>query len=239
MPNLTIMVDQVAGLRESMTFGGLDPAAAAVLAELAGADCIGVHLREDRLLTQEKDVRLLRELVGGRLILHMAATSELVGIALDIKPQRAVLVPDVDAETRPEDGLDLVVQSRNIFETVDTLQSNGISVGVCIAAEPEQVKLAHQLHTNWVQLHAGRLRSATSPTSQTQELANITDTVKLASKLRLRVAIGHGLDHRLIRLFTGLSEIDEFSFGQSMIARAVLKGMGDAVTEIIGLMRTL
>ena len=239
MPNLTVMVDHVAGLRESMTNRGPDPAAAAVLAELAGADCIGVHLREDRLGIEENDVRLLRQLVGGRLILHMAATSELVGIALDIKPQRIVLVPDIDAETRPEDGLDLVVQNRNIFETVDTLQSNGISVGVCIAAEPEQAKLAHQLHSTWVQVHAGRLRAAASPASQTQELANITDTVKLASKLRLRVAIGHGLDHRLIRLFEGLSEIDEFSFGQNLISRAVLKGMNDAVTEITGLMRTL
>lgn len=239
MANLTVMVDRVAGLRESMTLGGPDPASAAVLAELAGADCIGVHLREDRLLTQENDVRLLRQLVGGRLILHMAATSEMVGIALDIKPQRVVLVPDIDAETPPEEGLDLVVQSRNIFETVDTLQSNGISVGVCIAAEPEQAKRAHQLNTTWVQLHAGRLRAATSPVSQSQELANITDTIKMASKLRLRIAIGHGLDHRLIRLFTGLSEIEEFSFGQSMIARAVLKGMDDAVTEMISLIQTL
>lgn len=239
MPSLTVMLDQVAGLREAMSTNGPDPAAAAVVAELAGADGIAVHLREDRLLVNEEDIRLLRHMVRGRLILHMAATSEMVGIALDIKPQRVILVPDIDAETRPEEGLDLVVQSRNIFETVDTLQSNGISVGVSVAADPEQAKLAHQLRVTWIQIHAGRLQTATSPASQTQELGNITDTVKLARKLRLRVAVGHGLDHRLVQLFNGLSEIDEFSIGQSLVARAVLKGMGEAVAEMIGLTRTL
>jgi pyridoxine 5-phosphate synthase len=237
MPCLTVVVDQVAGLRESMHTGNPDPVAAAIVAELAGADGIGVHLREDRLLIQERDLRLLRQVVQGRLIVHMAATPEMVGFALDIKPQRVVLVPDVDADTPPEDGLDLVVQSRHIFETVDTLQSNGISVGICIAPEPEQAKLAHQIHATWVQIHAGRLQAATTPNSQAQQLANITDTVKLANKLRLHIAVGHGLDHRLIRLFSGLNEIDEFSVGQNLIARAVLKGMGQAVTEIIDLIQ--
>ncbi len=239
MSSLTVLVDSVAALRESTHAGNPDPTAAAVVAELAGADSIAVYLREDRQVVQERDLHLLRRMVQGRLILHMAATSEMVGIALDVKPQRVVLVPDLDAETPPEDGLDLVLQSRHLFETLDTLQSNGISVGICIAAEPEQAKLAHQLHANWIQIHAGRLKAANTPVMQTQELANITDTVKMASKLRLRIAIGHGLDHRLIRLFKGISEIDEFSIGQSLIARAVLKGMGAAVNEMIGLMRTI
>ena len=239
MPSLTVFVEPVAALRESTQGIYPDPAAAAVVAELAGADSIAVYLREDRQIMQERDLHLLRQTVQGRLILHMAATSEMVGIALDVKPHRVVLVPDLDAETSPEDGLDLVVQSRHLFETMDTLQSNGISVGICVAAEPEQAKLAHQLHANWIQIHAGRLKAANTPATQTQELANITDTVKMASKLRLRIAIGHGLDHRLIQLFKGITEIDEFSIGQSLVARALLKGMGDAVEEIIGLIRTL
>lgn len=239
MPSLTIVIDQVAGLRESMSTNSANPVTAAVLAELAGADGIGVHLREDRQSIQESDLRLLRQTVQGRLILHMAATSEMVGIALEVKPQRVVLVPDIDADTLPEAGLDLVLQSRNILETVDTLKSNGISVGVCIAAEPEQVKLAHQSQANWIQIHAGRLQAAKTPASQAQELSNITDTIKMASKLRLRIAVGHGLDHRLIQLFKGLNEIDEFSVGQNLISRALLKGIGEAVDEMISLMRTL
>lgn len=239
MPSLTVLVDQAALLRESLHANLLSPAAIAVVAEMAGADSIAVYMREDRRGIQESDLHLLRKMVQGRLILHMAATSEMVGIALDVKPHRVILVPDIDAETPVEDGLDLVVQSRYLFETLDTLQSNGISVGICIAAEPEQAKLAHQLHAHWIQIHAGRLRAAQTPATQTQELANITDTVKMAHKLRLRIAIGHGLDHRLIRLFKGLNEIDEFSLGQSLIARSMLKGMGDAVGEMLGLIRTL
>jgi len=239
MPSLTVVVDHVAGLRQNMESVHPDPVAAAVIAQLAGADGIAVHMREDHHPIQERDLRLLRNTVHGRLIMHMAATSEMVGYALDVKPQRVVLVPKIGDDTMAGNGLDLVVHSKTIFETVDTLQSNGITVGICIAAEPEQAKMAHQIHADWVQIHAGKLQAATSPATQSQELGRMIDTVKIAHKLRLRVAVGHGLDYRLIKLFKGLPEIDEFSIGQSLISRALLKGLDAAVKEMIETTRNL
>ena len=239
MPSLTVLLDQIAMMRQSMRSADPDPVSAAIVAELAGADGIGVHMREDRQFVQERDLRLLRQTIHSRLILHMAPISEMVGIALDIKPERVIIVPEMSENGPADSGLDLMVQGKNIFETIDSLQANGITVGVSIEAEPEQAKLAHQIRATWIQIHAGRLQAATSPAAQSQELNNIIDTVKMGHKLRLRIAIGGGLDYRLIRLFRNLSEIDEFSIGQSVVARAVLKGMEPAITEMIGLIRAL
>ena len=239
MPSLTVVLDHVAGLRQMMQSNCPDPVAAAVIAQLAGADGIAVHLREDHQPVQERDLRLLRNTVHGRLIMHMAPTSEMVGYALDIKPQRVVLVPEISDDTITANGLDLVVHSKTLFETVDTLQTNAIAVSVCIAAEPEQAKLAHQIRADWVQIHAGKLRAALSPSAQSRELDRVIDTVKIAHKLRLHVAVGHGLDFGLIKLFKGLPEIDEFSVGQSLISRALLKGLDTAVREMMETARAL
>ncbi len=239
MPSLTIVLDYVAGLRQLMRTHSPDPVAAATLAQLAGADGIAVHLREDREYIQERDLRLLRQTVSSKLILQTAPTSEMMGFALDVKPERVVLVPPIEEESPMNNGLDLIVHGKNLVETVDTLQSNGISVGICIPAEPEQSKLAHQVRADWIHIHAGRLSSASSPESQSRELDRIIDTVKMGQKLRLRISIGHGLDDRLIKLFSGVSEIDEFSMGRSLIAKSLLKGMERAVSDTIALIRTL
>ncbi len=239
MPSLTVVVDHVAGMRQNMHSEYPDPVAAAVIAQLAGADGIAVYMREDHQPIRERDLRLLRETVHGRFIMHMAPTSEMVGYALDVKPQRVVLMPTINDDAMAGNGLDLIVHSKTVFETVDTLQSNGISVSVCVGAEPEQAKLAHQIRADWVQIHAGKLQSAKSPAAQNRELDRLVDTVKIAHKLRLRVAVGHGLDYGLIKLFNGLGEIDEFSIGQSLIARALLKGLDRAVGEMIETIRNL
>jgi pyridoxine 5-phosphate synthase len=239
MPNLTVVLDGVAAMRQAMSDHGPDPAAAAIIAQLAGADGIAIRLREDRRDVQERDVRVIRQLVDRRLILHMAPTSEMVGFALDIKPEQVILVPEINQETTGEGVLDLVIHAKNLVETVDTLQSTGISVGICIAPEPEQTKLAHQIRAGWIQIHAGRLHAAGSVERRAQEMGRITDTVKMAHRLRLKIAIGHGLDLRSLKLFKGLSEIDEFSIGQSLMADALLKGMRTSVGDTIDLIRTL
>jgi len=238
MPTLTVVLDTVAAMRHLMPEHGPDPVAAAIIAQLAGADGIAVRLREDRRYTQERDVHMIRQLIDKRLILHMAVTSEMVGFALDIKPERVVLVPEISDAPHGERGLDLIVHSKNIFETVDTLQSSGISVDICTAAEPEQVKLAHQLRAGGVQIHVGCLHGAVSVSNRRQELDRITDTIKMAHKLRLKITVGHGLDFNLIKLLRGLPEIDEFSIGQSIITHALLKGMQRAVSDTIDLIRT-
>jgi pyridoxine 5-phosphate synthase len=238
MPSLTVMVDYVAALRQSMQSSTPDPIAAAILAELAGADGIGVYLREDRGYLNERDVRLLRQTLHTRLILLMAPSSEMVGNALEIKPERVVLMPEIRKESPIETGMDLSTQSKVLYEIVDTLQSNNISVGLCIQSDPHQAKLAHQLRADWVLIHAGRLSSANSPQTQRQELNRIVDTVKMASKLRLHIAVGRGLDRRLIKLFKDIHEIDEFSIGRNIMARALLVGLDRAVSDMLALIRT-
>jgi pyridoxine 5-phosphate synthase len=239
MPNLTVVLDSVAAMRQIMPDRGPDPAAAAIIAQLAGADGIAIHLREDRRDVQERDVRTIRQLVDRRLTLHMAPTSEMVGFALDIKPEHVILVPEITHEPTEERVLDLVIHAKNILETVDTLQSTGISVGICIAPEPQQTKLAHQIRASRVQIHAGRLHAASSAMRRGQEMSHIIDTVKMAHKLRLKIAIGPGMDLKLLKLFKGLPEINEFSIGQSLIADALLKGMQTSVGDAISLIRSL
>lgn len=239
MPSLTVVVDHVAGLRRLMASRSPDPVAAAIIAQLAGADGIAVQMQEDQYTVQENDLRLLRQTVSTKLILHIAPTSAMMGLALDVKPERVILEPEEQEDAPADNGIDLMVHGKQLFETVDTLQSNGISVGICIPAEPEQAKLAHQIRADWIQIHAGRLKTAASTETQGQELDRIIDTVKMAQKLRLRISIGHGLDDRLIKLFKGVPEIDEFSLGQSLIAKALLKGMEGAIINTIDLIRTL
>jgi pyridoxine 5-phosphate synthase len=239
MAGLTVLVDQVAYLRETIQSPDPEPLAAALLAETAGADGIGVYLREDHLPVRERDVRLLRQAVHSRLVLYMAATSEMVGLALDVRPERVVLMPRMRDDGSVDYRFDVVSESKVIYETVDTLQSNGISVGVSIEPEPDQVKTIHQMRANWVHLYAGRLRSAATATAQTQALSRIIDAVKMAHRLRLHIAVGHGLDQKVLKLFAGVHEIDEFSMGRHLIARAVLVGMDRAVRDMTELIRSL
>lgn len=239
MAGLMAIVNHVATIREAMQLPIPDPVAVALRAEAAGADSIGVYLREDHHPVSERDVRLLRQTIHGRLVLHMAATSEMIGLALEVRPERVVIMPDLREDGTVDAGMDVMVNTKLLAETVDTLQSGGISVGVCIAAQPDLIKVVHQARANWIQIHAGRLRSAKSATSQTQELNRIIDSIKMAHRLRMHIAVGHGLDHRLIKLFSGIAEIDEFCIGSSLITQALLVGMETAVRDMAGLIRGL
>ncbi len=238
MAGLTVLMDHVAALRESTQSPEADPIAAALLAELAGADGIGVYLREDGRFIQEKDVRLLRQTLHTRLVLHMAASPEMIGIALDIRPERAVLMP-VLSDNGTDSSFDMLVHTKSIFEIVDSLQSNNISVGVTIEPEPDQVKMVHQTHANWIYINAHRMRTATAAAAQTHEFNRILDAIKMAHRLRMHIALSGGLDHRLIKMFAGMKEIDEFSLGRSLISRAVLVGMDRAVSDMVALIRML
>ncbi|MCP4749026.1 MAG: pyridoxine 5'-phosphate synthase [Desulfobacteraceae bacterium] len=237
MPNLTIQLDYVAGLRQSMQLSEPEPVAAAILAELGGADGIAIHISQEQRKSLERDARLLRETVKSRLILHMMPSLENIGIAVDIKPERVILICEEQEEKHEGNGFDLSIHSKVIFETIDTLQLKGISAGICIPADAEQVKMAHQLRANWIHIHAGNLRAATSAATQRQQWDKIIDTIKMAHKLRLEIAIGYGLNNHLIKLFKGVNEIGEFSMGRALIAKALLIGMENAVRETAGLIK--
>ena len=239
MAGLSVKIDHVATLRESRKTPFPDPVAAAVIAELAGADGIATHLRRDRRNIRDRDVRILRQTVQSKLILEMASTTEMVGMALDIKPDHVTLVPEKREEFSAEGGLDLVVHKNEVAETVDTLQNSGIPVGILIDPEPEQLKQAHRTNAGIVEIHTGAYCEAKTAQKRHQAFLKIVDAVKLAHKLNLSVKAGRSLCYKSIKAFSGITEIDEFSIGHSIVSRAVLMGMEKAVKEMIGLIRAL
>jgi pyridoxine 5-phosphate synthase len=239
MAGLAVNVDHIATLRQARGARYPDPVAAAVMAELAGAEGIVVHLREDRRHIQDRDVRLIREVVQTKLILEMAATNEMLGIALKIKPDLVTLVPEKREELTTEGGLDLMTHKNAIAETVSMLQGSGIPVSIFIGPDPEQIKIAHQINASMVEIHTGIFCDAVSPRKRAQAFSNIVDAVKLASRLKLGINAGHGLCYTTIKAFKGLTEIDEFSIGHSIIARASLVGLDRAVKEMLALVKSL
>ncbi|MEA3437252.1 MAG: pyridoxine 5'-phosphate synthase [Thermodesulfobacteriota bacterium] len=239
MAGLAVNVDHIATLRQSRGVSYPDPVAAAVLAELAGADGIVVHLRGDRRHIQDRDVRILRRVVQTKLILEMASTTEMLGIALDIKPDLVTLVPERREEITTEGGLDLVVHKTAVTETIGMLQNSGIPVSIFIDPKPEQLKLAHQANANMVEIHTGTFCDAKTSKKKKQAFSKIVDAIKLSYKLRLGVNVGHGICYSTIKAFKGLKEIDEFSIGHSIVSRAALVGMERAVREMLALVKEL
>ena len=239
MAGLAVNVDHIATLRQLRGGSYPDPVAAAVLAELAGADGIVVHLRGDRRHIQDRDARILRRVVQTKLILEMASTTEMLGIALDIKPDLVTLVPERREEVTTEGGLDLVVHKSTVTEAIKMLQNSGIPVSIFIDPEPEQLKLAHQANANLIEIHTGTFCDATTSKKKKQAFSKIVDAIKLSHKLRLGINVGHGICYNTIKAFKGLKEIDEFSIGHSIVSRAVLTGMEKAVKEMIDLIRVL
>jgi len=239
MAGLAVNVDHIATLREARKARYPDPVAAGLLVELAGADGVVVHLREDRRHIQDRDVRILRSVVQTRLILEMASTPEMVGIALDIRPDIVTLVPEKREELTTEGGLDLMVHQGSVAETVDTLQNSGIPVSIFIDPDPEQIKLSHRINASMVEIHTGTFCDANAAIKKEQAFSKIVDAIKLAHKLNLGIHAGHGLCYTTIKAFKGLHEIDEFSIGHSIVARAALVGMEKAVQEMRALVKTL
>ena len=239
MAGLTVKIDQVATLRRSRKSQFPDPVAAAILAELAGTDGITVHLRKDRRHIQDRDVRILRSVVQTKLILEMASTSEMVGVALDIKPDLVTLVPEKREEFSNDGGLDLIVHQNDIAETVATLQNSGIPTGLLVDTDPEHIKLAHRSGAAMVQIHAGIYCDAKTAQKRNQAFSKIIDAVKLAHRLKFSVQLGRGLCYKTVKAFKGIDEIDEFGIGHSIVSRALLTGMRDAVEEMVRLIRGL
>ena len=239
MAGLAVNVDHIATLREARKINYPDPVAAAIMAELAGADGIVVHLREDRRHIQDRDLRTLRKIVQTKLILEMASNNEMIGIALDVQPDVVTLVPEKREELTTEGGLDLISYKDAIAETVGTLQDSGIPVSIFIDPYPDQIKVAHQINTAMVEIHTGTFCDAKTSKKKNQTFTDIVNAVKFAHKLRLGINAGHGLCYNTIKTFKGLHEIDEFSIGHSIVSRAVLVGMEKAVKEMLTLIKEL
>lgn len=237
MFKLLVNVDHVATLREARKAGEPDPVAAAVLAELGGADGIIVHLREDRRHIQDRDLRILREIVRTKLNLEMAATQEMLQIALEVKPDMVTLVPERREELTTEGGLEVQLNQDHLRKFTQMLKEAGILVSFFIDPELGQVKAAHMIEADFVEIHTGTYADAAIPARIREEFNRIVDAVKLSNRLKLRVNAGHGLNYHNIFNLLDLTEIEEFSIGHSIVSRSVLVGFERAVREMVNIVR--
>ncbi len=234
---LGVNVDHVATLRQSRRTQYPDPVAAAMLAELAGADQITIHLREDRRHIQDRDLQVMRKTVTTRLNLEMAATQEMVKIAYETKPDVCTLVPERREELTTEGGLDVVGGRDVIRRVVKTLHDAEIRVSIFIDPDLDQVKAAHRAEAQAIEFHTGRYCEARLASDQRRELARLVDACKAAAKLGIEVAAGHGLNYQNVLPVAAIPEIEELNIGHSIVGRAVLVGMERAVREMKELIR--
>ncbi|MEH2301418.1 pyridoxine 5'-phosphate synthase [Nostoc sp.] len=232
MATLGVNIDHIATIRQARRTVEPDPVAAAVLAELAGADGITVHLREDRRHIQDRDVLLLRQTVRSHLNLEMAPTDEMLAIALNIKPDYVTLVPEKREEVTTEGGLNIVGQLARIGEIVDKLQSANIPVSLFIDAESAQIEASVKLQARFIELHTGQYAEAKDETNRQRELAILAKGCEQAIQAGLRVNAGHGLTYWNVYPVAALPGMEELNIGHTIISRAALVGMERAVREM-------
>lgn len=232
MVRLYVNVDHVATLRQQRGTRYPDPVAASTLCELAGADGITVHLREDRRHIQDRDVRVLRETVQGVLNLEMAATDEMLRIAREVKPDFCTLVPEKREERTTEGGL-TVAAGGTLEKVVRGLADAGIGVSLFIDPEPRTVEASAELGVGTVELHTGDycLAPPRSP-EVARQLQRLELAARAAADAGLRLGAGHGLDYSNVGPVAALAGLEELNIGHGLIARAVLLGMREAVIEL-------
>ncbi len=232
---LTVNIDHIATLREAR--GGMepDPVTAAHLCELAGAHGIVCHLREDRRHINDRDLRILRETIKTKLDLEMAATEEIIKIAVDTLPELATLVPERRQELTTEGGLDIRGNRHRLRDTIKELHRHEIRVSLFIDPVREQIEAAREVEADTVEIHTGEYANARNEQQQHELLEVVRDAAKFARELELRVNAGHGLNYFNIIPFRSIGEIEEVSIGHAIIARAVFVGLERAVREMIEL----
>jgi pyridoxine 5-phosphate synthase len=234
---LGVNIDHIATIRQARRTVEPDPIAAAVLAELAGADGITAHLREDRRHIQDRDIRLLRQTVRTHLNMEMAAIDEMVAIALDIKPDYVTLVPEKREEVTTEGGLDIVGQKQRLTEVVATLQNANIPVSLFIDPDLAQIDASAETKAKFIELHTGCYAEAKDEVSRHQELELLAKGCKFAIAAGLRVNAGHGLTYWNVYPVASIPGMEELNIGHSIIARASLIGLERAVREMKQAMR--
>jgi len=231
MPKLGVDLDHVATIRQARRSAEPDPVWAATAAQLGGADCITVHLREDRRHIQERDVRILKETVTVKFNLEMAADDETIRIAREVAPTQATLVPERREELTTEGGLDVVANFDKLKEAVAALKEKGIIVSLFVNPDGRQLESAWRAGADAVELHTGRYAGAKGAEVE-EALIALKQGCAIAGKLRLAAHAGHGLTYANARLAAMVPGFDEFNIGHSIVSRAVFVGMEQAVREM-------
>jgi pyridoxine 5-phosphate synthase len=237
MARLGVNIDHVATVRQVRRASEPDPVHAAVLAELGGAAGITVHLRQDRRHVQDRDLEVLRQVVRTKLNLEMAATQEMLRTALTVKPDQATLVPERREELTTEGGLDVVLNSVQLKPIVKTLAEGGIEVSIFLDPDLEQVKEAHKLDAQAIEINTASWADARDAKQREAAMRRIVDAARLGRRLGLAVHAGHGLTYQNVGPIAALSEIGELNIGHSIVSRAVLVGMERAVREMAELLK--
>jgi pyridoxine 5-phosphate synthase len=232
---LGLNIDHVATLRQARRGRYPDPIHAALAAEMAGADSITLHLREDRRHIQDNDVRVLRGLLKTRMNFEMAVTDEMLRIAVDVRPADCCLVPEKRAEITTEGGLDVASQVARITDANKMLAASGIRVALFIDPDSKQIEAAAQSGAPAVELHTGAYAEASGP-RQATELERLHAGARLAARLGLEVHAGHGLNYHNVQPVAAIRDIVELNIGHAIISRALFDGLSVAVREMKQLM---
>ncbi|MBL4823937.1 MAG: pyridoxine 5'-phosphate synthase [SAR324 cluster bacterium] len=232
MISLHINIDHVATVRQARQISEPDPVTAAGLVELAGADGITIHLREDRRHIIDRDVRILRETVQTRLNLEMAATAEMFGIALETRPDIVTLVPEKREEVTTEGGLDVAGAPESMHKGIAQLRNAGIRVSLFIDPETAQIEASQKAGAEDVELHTGCYANAERGSEQDSEYERLVSAAEFANEKNLQVNAGHGLNYINTQRICGLPHLRELNIGHSIVSRAIFVGLTQAVQEM-------
>ncbi len=233
---LGVNIDHIATIRQARKGRYPDPVQAAIEAEEAGADGITLHLREDRRHIQDRDVRMLKEILQTRMNLEMAVTEEMVAIACRVKPQHCCLVPERREELTTEGGLDVLSHIGRIRDACATLAASDIEVSLFIDPDKTQIEAAVAADAPAIEIHTGHYAEAKTPSERKRELARIAGAVHHGWQLGLIVNAGHGLDYQNIKPVAALPAINELNIGHAIVARALFTGLKSAVRDMRSLM---
>lgn len=235
---LGVNIDHVATVRNARRTFEPEPVHAAVIADLAGADQITLHVREDRRHVNERDLRLIKELIHSKVNLEMAITEEMIDLAIKVKPHQATLVPEKRQEITTEGGLDVIGNFEKVKEAVRRLKEAGITVNIFIDPEKEQIEKAKEAGADAVELHTGAYAEAFAENDEKEvkrELERIRKAARFAKEIGLKVYAGHGLTYKNVKPIAQVEEIEELNIGHSIVANAILLGMKEAVEKMIKL----
>jgi len=232
MPKLGVNIDHVATIRQARRGVEPDPVWAAAVAQLAGADGITLHLREDRRHIQDRDLRLVKEIVQVKLNLEMALAEEIIEIALQVRPDQVTLVPERRQEVTTEGGLDVAGQLDRVKRAAERFKKAGITVSLFIDAEGEQIEASHRSGADAVELHTGRYAEGRSEAEREARLGELANGVKQALAAGLVCHAGHGLNYVNVRPVAEIPGLAELNIGHSIISRAVFVGLPQAIREM-------
>jgi len=232
-----VNVDHVATVRQARKISEPDPVEAAVLAELAGADGITIHLREDRRHIQDRDLFLLRETVKTKLNLEMALEKEIIDIALTVRPDQVTFVPEKREELTTEGGLDVVSKRKKITQAIKKFHQKNIPVSLFIDPELKQIKASVQVGAKIIEINTGKYSESQSEKEEERELKKIRAAVKYALSRKMTVNAGHGLNYRNVRKIATIPGIHELNIGHSIVSNSILVGLIPSVRRLLALLR--